>query len=136
MRRAIRHIRKQNGYTQEQLAEEPNMDRSVLSRIEAGTGIGKTRLPGGRDGVQPFPDRGAGRIPSPAVRCTDRRRHDRPAPPGGDPQREVPLRLRYAAGVRHEILPYFSPLDEDKLHRAILEATNGLDQTGQEITDV
>lgn len=32
----IRQIRKQNGYTQEQLAEELNMDRSVLSRIEAG----------------------------------------------------------------------------------------------------
>ena len=32
----IRHIRKQIGYTQEQLAEELNMDRSVLSRIEAG----------------------------------------------------------------------------------------------------
>ena len=26
-------------------------------------------------------------------------------------------------------------LDEDKLHRAILEAINGLDQTGQEITE-
>ena len=132
MRRAIRHIRKQNGYTQEQLAEEPNMDRSVLSRIEAGTGIGKTRLPGGRDGVQPFPDRGAGQVSPVAVREW----HNHEPPPGGDPQREVPLRLRYAAGVRHEILPYFSPLDEDKLHRAILEATNGLDQTGQEITDV
>ena len=32
----IRQIRKQNGYTQERLAEELNMDRSVLSRIEAG----------------------------------------------------------------------------------------------------
>ena len=32
----IRQIRKQNGYTQERLAAELNMDRSVLSRIEAG----------------------------------------------------------------------------------------------------
>lgn len=32
----IRQIRKQNGYTQERLAEALNMDRSVLSRIEAG----------------------------------------------------------------------------------------------------
>ena len=32
----IRQIRKKNGYTQERLAEELNMDRSVLSRIEAG----------------------------------------------------------------------------------------------------
>ena len=32
----IRQIRKQNGYTQERLAEELNMDRSVLSRVEAG----------------------------------------------------------------------------------------------------
>lgn len=32
----IRQIRKQNSYTQERLAEELNMDRSVLSRIEAG----------------------------------------------------------------------------------------------------
>lgn len=32
----IRQIRKQNGYTQERLAEDLNMDRSVLSRIEAG----------------------------------------------------------------------------------------------------
>ena len=32
----IRQIRKQNGYTQERLADELNMDRSVLSRIETG----------------------------------------------------------------------------------------------------
>ena len=32
----IRQIRKQNGYTQEGLAEVLNMDRSVLSRIEVG----------------------------------------------------------------------------------------------------
>ena len=32
----IRWIRKQHGYTQEKLAEELNVDRSVLSRIEAG----------------------------------------------------------------------------------------------------
>lgn len=32
----IHQIRKKNGYTQERLAEELNMDRSVLSRIEAG----------------------------------------------------------------------------------------------------
>ena len=32
----IRRIRKQNGYTQEGLAEALNMDRSVLSRIEVG----------------------------------------------------------------------------------------------------
>ncbi len=32
----IRQIRKQNGYTQERLADELNIDRSVLSRIEAG----------------------------------------------------------------------------------------------------
>ena len=32
----IRQIRKQNGYTQETLAGKLNMDRSVLSRIEAG----------------------------------------------------------------------------------------------------
>lgn len=32
----IRQIRKRSGYTQERLAEELNMDRSVLSRIEAG----------------------------------------------------------------------------------------------------
>lgn len=38
----IRHIRKQNGYTQEQLAEELSMDRSVLSRIEAGKADGQS----------------------------------------------------------------------------------------------
>jgi len=32
----IRQLRKKNGYTQEQLAVKLNMDRSVLSRIEAG----------------------------------------------------------------------------------------------------
>lgn len=32
----IRQIRKQHGYTQERLAGELNMDRSVLSRIEVG----------------------------------------------------------------------------------------------------
>lgn len=32
----IRQIRKQHGYTQEGLAGELNMDRSVLSRIEVG----------------------------------------------------------------------------------------------------
>lgn len=32
----IRQIRKQHGYTQESLAMELNMDRSVLSRIEVG----------------------------------------------------------------------------------------------------
>ncbi|MDE7245195.1 MAG: helix-turn-helix domain-containing protein [Oscillospiraceae bacterium] len=32
----IRQLRKQNGYTQEALAGELNMDRSVLSRIEVG----------------------------------------------------------------------------------------------------
>lgn len=32
----IRRIRKQNGYTQEKLAEQLSIDRSVLSRIESG----------------------------------------------------------------------------------------------------
>lgn len=32
----IRQLRKGNGYTQEELAVKLNMDRSVLSRIEAG----------------------------------------------------------------------------------------------------
>ena len=32
----IRQLRKQSGYTQEALAEELNIDRSVLSRIEVG----------------------------------------------------------------------------------------------------
>ncbi len=32
----IRQLRKQNGYTQEELAEELSIDRSVLSRIEVG----------------------------------------------------------------------------------------------------
>ena len=32
----IRRLRKQNRYTQEELAEMLNMDRSVLSRIEVG----------------------------------------------------------------------------------------------------
>lgn len=32
----IRQLRKQNGYTQEDLAGDLNIDRSVLSRIEAG----------------------------------------------------------------------------------------------------
>ena len=32
----IRQLRKKKGYTQEELAQALNMDRSVLSRIEAG----------------------------------------------------------------------------------------------------